>query len=391
MDRDALLAMRRRHRAHARAGTVDQAPDVRRVPAAHYVDAERFERECERIFHRLPLTVAFSAELRESGSYRALDAAGVPVLVTRDPDGAARAFLNVCRHRGAILVDEGVGRARRFACPYHGWGYDACGALRTIVNEREFGGLDKDAHGLVPLPVSERAGLVLVTLTPGDGLDADTFLAGYDAVLEAQGLADCFVVGRQRIEGPNWKIAFDGYLDFYHLPVLHRETFGPRMPNRALYDAFGPHQRMSFPLEGADETEEPSLAALCEGVWTVFPNLSLATDPGPIFMVSQLFPGAGPGESVTHQTFFSRVAPDARIEEKARRTMAFMQRVVRDEDYRMGERIQRSLRTGALEHVLFGRNEGGGQRFHAWVDALLETEDPELPALFERRVGPEVA
>jgi hypothetical protein len=32
--------------------------------------------------------------------------------------------------------------------------------------------------------------------------------------------------------------------------------------------------------------------------------------------------------------------------------------------------------------VLFGRNEGGGQRFHRFVDALLATDDAELPALF---------
>jgi hypothetical protein len=56
--------------------------------------------------------------------------------------------------------------------------------------------------------------------------------------------------------------------------------------------------------------------------------------------------------------------------------------VVRDEDYFTGLRIQRALQTGALSDVLFGRNEGGGQRFHRFVDALLAADDAELPALF---------
>jgi len=65
--------------------------------------------------------------------------------------------------------------------------------------------------------------------------------------------------------------------------------------------------------------------------------------------------------------------------------------VVRDEDYYTGNRQQRALATGAREHVLFGRNEGGGQRFHAWVEQLLETDDADLPKLLNSKVGPIVA
>jgi hypothetical protein len=31
---------------------------------------------------------------------------------------------------------------------------------------------------------------------------------------------------------------------------------------------------------------------------------------------------------------------------------------------------------------MFGRNEGGGQRFHGWVDRLVATDDAGLAALF---------
>ena len=46
-------------------------------------------------------------------------------------------------------------------------------------------------------------------------------------------------------------------------------------------------------------------------------------------------------------------------------------------------RQQQALQTGTMGDVLFGRNEGGGHRFHTWVDRLLETNDEDLNQLFE--------
>ena len=62
-------------------------------------------------------------------------------------------------------------------------------------------------------------------------------IRAYDALLAHHQLDRCQLVGRQTVEGPNWKVAYDGYLDFYHLPVLHRESFGSSIPSDALYDA----------------------------------------------------------------------------------------------------------------------------------------------------------
>lgn len=45
-----------------------------------------------------------------------------------------------------------------------------------------------------------------------------------------------------------------------------------------------------------------------------------------------------------------------------------------------GLRQQRALLTGARSHVLFGRNEGGGQRFHRLLERLLACDDAELRA-----------
>jgi len=386
MSRELLLEMARRSRAHAEAGTTDPADGVARIPARHYCDPERWRQEQARIFRRLPLVLGFSVELAEAGDYRSLTAANTPVLLTRGRDGAVRGFLNACRHRGAVVVPEGSGSGRRFVCPYHGWAYDDGGALVAIRHASSFGEVDRSCLGLTPLPVAERAGLIFGSLTPEASLDLDTFLCGYDALLEHHRFGECVVVGRQEVAGPNWKIAYDGYLDLYHLPVLHRETFGPDMASEALYDAWGPHQRVHAPDPAylAKPEDAWSLERMISGIWTVFPHVSIASFDagGKLYLVSQLFPGDAPGESRTIQTFLATGEPDAERRARIDAMMAFLLRVVRDEDYATGLRIQQRLQPDSRETFLFGRNEGGGQQFHRWVGALLETDDPDLPALF---------
>jgi len=387
--KEVLVAMARRTLAHARADTAPLADGVVEVPASTYVDEERWSLEVERIWRRVPLVLAPSAALPEPGSYVATDVAEVPVLLSRGADGVVRSFVNSCAHRGAIVVEEGRGTARRFTCSYHAWTYDQEGALVGILDREAFGEIDTACHGLTELPCEERAGIVFGSLDPDADLDLDAWLVGYDGVLDHLGLAECRLVGSQAVAGPNWKVAFDGYLDFYHLPILHKNTFGPDYSNKAAYDAWGPHQRLLQPdhrilgaLEGVDE-DDWAIDDLITGVWTIFPNISIAgfdVGGGKIFMLSQLLVGDGVGASRTVQHFLAPFDPTDEQAMEINKRMAFLLDVVRDEDYATGFRIQRALRTGAKDHVLFGRNEAGGQRFHSWVDALVGAADPEAAA-----------
>ena len=389
MSREQLLAMARRNIAHVRAGTIDQAPGLYRVPAWHYYDAARWELEVERIFKRLPILLGFSCEMREPGSYRALEVADTPILLTRTSSGEVRAFLNVCSHRGAAVVPEGGGQASKFGCPYHAWGYDNEGQLLGIFKEKVFGEVDKSCLGLTPLPVAERAGLIFAVPTPNPAIDIDAFLNGYGEILEHLALENCHYVGRQVIQGPNWKIAYDGYLDFYHLPILHKDTFGPAMPSDTLFDAWGPHQRVSMPaqeyLSFADRDEETwKVDNLLGGVWTIFPGGSIADFDagGKLYMISMLYPGSTPETSVTVQNFLACFEPDDEKRELIAQQMKFLRHVVENEDYTVCGQIQKAVKTGARSEFVFGRNEGGSQTFHRWVQALVDTEDEGLPQLF---------
>jgi phenylpropionate dioxygenase-like ring-hydroxylating dioxygenase large terminal subunit len=389
LGRTELAAMVRQGMAHAKAQTIEMAASVLRLSAGRYYDPEIFAAEIRRVFRRLPLLLAVTAEMPRPGDFKTLEAAGVPVLMTRGQDGEVRAFVNSCSHRGTSVATEPCGNARRFVCPYHGWTFTQKGELMGVASANDFGEIDKARYGLTPLRVTERAGLIWVILDPSSSLSFDAFLAGYDDLLAHFGFETWRLHDSRVIPGPNWKIAYDGYLDFYHLPVLHKNTFGEAMFNRALYYAWGPHQRVLAPSEELLKFEESpesdwALEAMLGGVWTIFPHVSIASFDrgGRGVLISRLLPGESVGESFTTQYYLTEGAPDEAQSAEVDAQFAFLEHVVRDEDYATGLRQQKALKNGGRSHVLFGQNEGGAQRFHQWVDKVIAADDDQLEALF---------
>ncbi len=364
---------------HLDENTTDSLGATFTVPVEHYLDPDRWEREIEAIFRNRPVVSAMSAHLPTSGAYRAIEIAGIPVLTVRQPDGGVRAFINACRHRGALVVEEGCGHSRRFTCPYHAWTYDTGGALVGVSGRNKFGDLDTDTHGLTELACQELSGFVFVVLRPGSTLDLDQWLGGYDVALDQLGLADMELLDERTIVGPNWKIAFDGYVDGYHLDLLHRDTLGVDvLGNVMTWDAWGPHQRVAFARRNTHELRDIPPADWAPTkhlglVHTVFPHVSIAGNGGQGAMVSQLLPGPTSDRSRTVQTHL--IAKTATEHERAEtmKRVDFLEWVVREEDYKTGLGIQSALASGANTEFVFGRNEPGNQMFHQWVDDFVDS------------------
>lgn len=385
--RDMLERLERR--------SIDLAPDILAVDSSIYVDRERFEREKAGVFRRLPLMLAASCELPDPGSYKALEVAGVPVLLVRGADRQVRAFVNSCTHRASQLA-EGTGCAARFTCPYHGWTFSGEGRLMGIASADRYGEVDKRTLDLVTLPSLESAGLIWVVLNPASTLDINGFLKDIDQLLAGFDLQHWQLYHQCTLPGANWKLAFDAHMDFYHLPVLHRNTFGPAISNLAQYYFHGPHQRLG--LMSANSVEQDDLAGLKQlpeadwpmntllfGEWILFPNVSLNcfVVGERVMVISQIIPGDTPDSSATIQTFLIEKAPDPDSEPKVREFADFIQRVVGEEDLPMSRKQQRAMSSGLLPEVHFGRNEVGLQRYHHWLEQVLTaTGDDDLDRLF---------
>ena len=372
------MALVKRALKHLKTKGTDQAGDTLSQPIASYIDPDQYKREVDRLFKHLPLALALSLELPEPKSYRAMTVMEVPLILVRGADGVARAFLNVCRHRGAQLCQQGTGTAERFVCPYHAWQYDIQGKLTGLYGASTFGEVSADTHSLTELACAERSGLIWVKLTPGETFQIDDWLGDFSTQLDTLNLDRWYLYEQRDIPGPGWKVAWEGYLESYHHNTVHVNTVGKfTIGNLTLHDTYGPHQRIVFgrrslaDLPGTPEVQwqpESHIRRIHLG----FPNLAISGVLGDHCLVSQVFPGPTPDTTVTRQSVLAAKRPVTEQEKQA--TEAFSQIVlqaVRDEDYVIGAGVQAGLKSGANRAFTIGRNEPAVQYFHKTVASLM--------------------
>ncbi|MEM8853405.1 MAG: aromatic ring-hydroxylating dioxygenase subunit alpha [Pseudomonadota bacterium] len=369
--------------AHYQGRSTDMADTVMEQPVSAYIDPERYRLEVDRIFRSLPLALCLSIELPKPGSYLAMEVADVPVLLVRGDDGVARAFLNICRHRGAPVCAAGKGEATVFSCPYHAWTYGRDGTLRGIYAERTFGPVEKEGLSLHELPSAECAGLVFVGLKREATFDIEDWLGDFREELETLDLGTWHVYAQRTFDGPGWKVAWDGYLEAYHHNPIHGETVGKyTIGNLLLQDVYGPHQRITFARKSLkDIVDVPANAwdpdQHIRKIHSVFPNLSISGILGDHCLVSQVFPGPTPTTTTTRQTVLCAKVPETEAEREASETFSqLVRQAVVDEDYAIGQKIQDTLKTDASETFLYGRNEPALQHYHSQVARFAGTAPP---------------
>ena len=101
------------------------------LPPAAFADPAVFDWELEQIF-RGWVCVGHVSAVDAPGKFVTRELGTDSVVVIGAEDGQPRAFLNVCRHRGARIVEEAEGKVRkRLRCPYHAWSYGLDGSLKA--------------------------------------------------------------------------------------------------------------------------------------------------------------------------------------------------------------------------------------------------------------------
>ena len=354
--------------------------DIAHSPISRYSSPERFEREMAMIFRRKPVVAAHSSELEGENAFIAKDFLGLPLLLTRDADGKAHAFLNVCRHRGAKIERETAGCKRVFTCPYHAWSWSNQGTLRAVPQEGQgFPDLSRAERGLRRLPVREAHGFIWVIANPDAGTipDINTWLCGLKPDFAWLGLEDHRIAVMDTIEiDANWKVLIEGGLEAYHFRIAHKHTIGPHFPDNLLtYRQFGPHMRAVLPRRAM-----PELSKVPEDDWvlrndanlvyTIVPNTQMLVQQDH-FMWFHIEPMSVNKTRFRCATVVPASAPRTDEMEKHWQLNHRISLTALKEDFEIGEEIQGGFASRGNPSHLFGRFEGALNRFNLTVEEMI--------------------
>jgi phenylpropionate dioxygenase-like ring-hydroxylating dioxygenase large terminal subunit len=302
------------------------------LPGWLYHDPEYHAVEMERVIRPAWQVVCHENEIPAPGDWRTIDYLGESVIVIRGEDGAARAFANVCRHRGSRLVSGAGGCAKRLTCPYHAWTYALDGRLIGVPHKSDYPGLDQGRLGLVPVEIEAWRGFLFVRLESG-GPSVAAMMAPFEAEIAPYRFEHLQALGRVtlRPRSVNWKNVADNYSDGLHINVAHpglTRLFGRgyRIEAEANVDRMSgdlldrPSTNLSERAYQAFLPEAGHLPPELRRRWLYFklwPNVAFDLYPDQVDFM-QFLP-VSPTETLIRE--ISYALPDANMPEKWRREM----------------------------------------------------------------------
>ncbi len=192
------------------------------LPASWYTDLAVHERERDRLFARAWTYAGPAAWVTEPGSYFAAHIGHMPVAVVRGTEGTLRGLVNVCRHRGHLVVD-GTGCRETLQCPYHAWTYNLDGSLRRAPRAEREPGFSPDGLSLAPVSVGTWGPFVFVNLDP-EAAPLEAALGRLPEIVSQSGLDIDAIRFHSHHEWPieaNWKVVLENFLECYHCPTAH--------------------------------------------------------------------------------------------------------------------------------------------------------------------------
>ena len=354
------------------------------LPAAWYSSSEHHDRELLAIWRREWICAGDMNELPGPGSWAALTVGGVPVLVVRDREGVARAFLNVCRHRGSPLCGTGESDSGpMLRCPYHAWLYRLDGTLARAQGVGEPEGFDLADHSLRPVGLTTWRRWWFVHVDPEA---APLDLGRLASAVAEFGFEDMDVVLREEdVRAFNWKALLENYSENYHTPFIHPEIDTSNTHDYPMVSEGPVLYAWDRPLRpiGDDEERRASLfpgepgwsdlaAAPTSGPYdvgsylTVWPNLMMNVFPDAA--LAMWMEPLSANSTVVHRRLYARPGGTA----DPVTAIVDTQRMVHQQDVDICEKVQRSHDAGlSADGVLSTVEEHGVYWVHEHLRAAL--------------------
>lgn len=379
------------------------------VSSPDYFIAER-----EAIFKGGWVMIGRVSELPNPGDFivKSYETLETSILLAKNKKGEINAFHNVCVHRGMTLCgkQENKGSKKYFACPFHGWVYDADGQLVDVPDRKLFDEQDLKKLALKKIAMDIWEGFIFINLSSQPAESLKEYLGEiYD---QYQGYFDdekFKLVNRYSMETKmNWKFYLDSSIEAYHAAVVHLQnnTGQNKQSNTVLHVApdavrlFRRHRTIGVPSGlGARELSPVEALSFQYGATTPYdvqaggsdmpPGVNANKDPGwafdileivpnivlfisaPLYAVISLWPSSEK-ECLYEADVYMSTPGNAAARVALEYGLLSLRDVLR-EDINTAEGITSMTRAGAIRDYVFSDQEIAVRHSYAVIDEMVQS------------------
>jgi len=230
------------------------------------------------------------------------------------------------------------------------------------------------------VPVAERFGLIMVRLGSTEPIDPEAELSGLGPEIGDYGFDSWHYY--DQLEGvfdANWKLIHDTFTESYHVFSLHRDSIaGDLLSTPFVGEQFGAHTRgavMRKEVVGLLERPEPEweLRPYASIVYLLFPSAVINLPMSGHAELWEIYPEPEDPHRTRVLVRFYVPREPASDEEHGfwEANIRYTHRVVFEEDFSQQQDIHRSLRSGLMPELIYGRNEPGLIHHHTQIAAAL--------------------
>jgi phenylpropionate dioxygenase-like ring-hydroxylating dioxygenase large terminal subunit len=335
-------------------------------------------------------------DIPAAGDWVAFDLLGERAVALRGAEGTVRAFHNLCRHRGARVVDGAKGHCKgAIVCPFHGWVYNLDGSLRGAARPSSFGEMKRDDFGLKPIEMEIFHGFIFIRFNKGPQPSVAELLAPYAADFSAYDVDKLLPVRNLdwTAELPvNWKSVRDVDNEGYHVALAHpslQELYGRTYRDLHLRNElsvsigwFDEGMARSWSVKNYVRISppRPDLPPHLQKAWTyygLFPNAVFAITPEGAQFYQEI--PIGPGRTRLAGRMY-RWPNESRATRLARYLAFRIDRFTSAEDQQLSIWSNESMKSEAFEGFHLSDLEYGLRRHHDGLRRLLPVMTlPEEP------------
>ena len=352
----------------------DYAKSIYKNAVIEYIDASIANTEKKIIFEESPICLGTAALVPNQGDWFTVDIGDKSILIVRNNKTEISAYLNICSHRGAKLVEGSGTKAYAFKCPYHSWVYNLDGELKARPRENAFEEINKDQCSLQKFELDNHQGFLWLIMNKkaknkhsSNKADLNELLIDYD-FNKYQHFKSIKIYPKL-----NWKLAVDTFLELYHIDELHTKSLAPIIKNDLqLFDTYGKNIRVIGARHSAVKLNRVLKDQREFDIHTIqlrilFPNTILVCHPDHV-EVWQIRPKNEVNECEVSFSLYTKEAFSSKsaIRHWNNNFNLALDAVVK-EDFPLGENVQKGFYADPKRKILFGKNEPALQHFHKQI------------------------